>query len=205
MNVTVKKVTPLETNCYTVDDGSHAFVVDCGADADDIFADITSRGLTLEAILLTHAHYDHIGGVAKLKQLSGAKIYISKIDAELINSYKNLAFALGGTLEKFTPDVLLNDGDEIEIGSFRIAVLSTPGHTAGGVCYKLKDRIFTGDTIFELSYGRTDFPTGDFSALVSSIEGKLFALKGDYVLYPGHGESTTLAYEKKNNPILFDR
>lgn len=205
MEIITTKVTSLYTNCYLVVNGSEAFVIDPGADARIIFEKAEERNVKITAILLTHGHYDHVGGVQDLKELTGAKIYISESDFALSNSYKNLAFAFGQgcSLKKFDADVFVTDGT-YEIAGLAVKVISTPGHTAGGVCYIVGTDLFSGDTLIELSYGRTDFPSGDFSALKQSIITKIFGLDGDFVVHTGHGESTTLNFERKNNPILYD-
>lgn len=202
VGVLTEKVTSLETNCYTVFQNNVGFVIDPGAEADVIYNKAVEKGIKIEAILLTHGHFDHVGAVSDLQKLTGAKIYISNNDAELANSFKNLSFALGGVMTKFTADVLVKEG-EYEVAGMSVRVIETPGHTSGGVCYLTDGKLFSGDTLFCLSYGRTDFPTGDFESLKTSIIGKLFTLD-DCDVYPGHGETTRLEYEKKNNPILYD-
>ncbi|MEG1529886.1 MAG: MBL fold metallo-hydrolase, partial [Clostridia bacterium] len=120
------------------------------------------------------------------------------------SSYKSLAFSVGFKVEKFVPDILLVGGETLNIAGISVEVIHTPGHSAGGVCYVVQNNIFVGDTLFKLSYGRTDLYDGSFSKLKNAVVNKLFNLKNDYTLYTGHGEPTTLAYEKINNPILFD-
>ena len=107
-------------------------------------------------------------------------------------------------MEHFTPDVTVSGGETLDVAGIAVKVMHTPGHTAGGVCYIAEDCIFSGDTLFELSYGRTDFPTGSFKELKNSIVNKLFALKGDYKVFPGHGAPTTLQFEREHNPVLTD-
>ncbi len=203
--------SPLDTNTYVVINGARAFVVDAGGEAAKIAEIIAAHGATLEAILLTHAHFDHIGGVAELLRSTALDdpkraptVFLHKADADKVNSYKNLAFSMGASVEKFTPDVLLCGGETLNIAGLRIEVIHTPGHSAGGVCYKVEDKIFVGDTLFFMSYGRTDFYDGDFNTLKNSVVNKLFRLKGNYTLLTGHGEPTTLDFERKNNPIRSD-
>lgn len=195
--------TALETNTYLVLNGERAFVVDPGADADRILAAAEAEGAKIEWVLLTHAHFDHIGGVAEL-QRAGAQVVLHRDDLGIVSSFKNLAFYAGVKVEKFLPDVTVSGGETLDVAGVKVRVIHTPGHTAGGVCYVADDIIFTGDTLFELSYGRTDFPTGSFKELKNSVLNKLFALPGDYRLLPGHGAPTTLAFEREHNPILTD-
>ena len=195
--------TALETNTYLALNGERAFVVDPGADADKILAAAEAEGAKIEWVLLTHAHFDHIGGVAEL-QRAGAQVMLHRDDLGIVSSFKNLAFYAGVKVEKFLPDVTVSGGETLDVAGVKVRVIHTPGHTAGGVCYVADDVIFTGDTLFELSYGRTDFPTGSFKELKNSVLNKLFVLPGDYRLLPGHGASTTLAFEREHNPILTD-
>ena len=195
--------TALETNTYLALNGERAFVVDPGADADKILAAAEAEGAKIEWVLLTHAHFDHIGGVAEL-QRAGAQVVLHRDDLSIVSSFKNLAFYAGVKVEKFLPDVTVSGGETLDVAGVKVRVIHTPGHTAGGVCYVADDIIFTGDTLFELSYGRTDFPTGSFKELKNSVLNKLFVLPGDYRLLPGHGAPTTLAFEREHNPILTD-
>ena len=195
--------TALETNTYLALNGERAFVVDPGAVADKILAAAEAEGAKIEWVLLTHAHFDHIGGVAEL-QRAGAQVVLHRDDLGIVSSFKNLAFYAGVKVEKFLPDVTVSGGETLDVAGVKVRVIHTPGHTAGGVCYVADDIIFTGDTLFELSYGRTDFPTGSFKELKNSVLNKLFVLPGDYRLLPGHGAPTTLAFEREHNPILTD-
>ena len=204
----------LEENAYIVINGDKGFVVDPGADADKIMDIFKSEKATVEAILLTHAHFDHIGGVASLLRLASddedgnenpllaPAVFLHAADKDKIGSYKNMGFSAGVKVEKFTPDVLLKGGETLKIAGLEVKVIHTPGHSKGGVCYVVGNKIFTGDTIFFTSYGRYDFYDGDLQELKNSIVNKLFRLKGNYTLLSGHGQPTTLDFERKNNPIL---
>ncbi len=202
---------PLEVNTYIVVNGDSGFVVDPGGDADEIFAIFKKQKAKIDAILLTHAHFDHIGGVAQLvkiasesegKTQSTPTVFLHRDEVEKIGSYKNMGFSMNANPEKFVPDVLLKGGETLDISGLKVKVIHTPGHSKGGVCYVVGNKIFVGDTLFFTSYGRTDFYDGNAKDLKNSIVNKLFNLKGNYTLLPGHGEPTTLEFERVNNPII---
>ena len=202
---------PLEVNTYIVVNGDSGFVVDPGGDADEIFAIFKKQKAKIDAILLTHAHFDHIGGVAQLvkiasesegKTQSTPTVFLHREEVEKIGSYKNMGFSMNANPEKFVPDVLLKGGETLDISGLKVIVIHTPGHSKGGVCYVVGNKIFVGDTLFFTSYGRTDFYDGNAKDLKNSIVNKLFNLKGNYTLLPGHGEPTTLEFERVNNPII---
>ena len=157
----------------------------------------------VDAILLTHGHFDHTGAVADLKEQTGAKVYIhSKDECMLDDTIKNVAYLCPGySYKPFTADVLVSDGDIIRLDEIEFSVMHTPGHTAGSVVYFADDCMFAGDTIFEGSAGRTDFYSGDYIAQRNSLA-RIAALREDYLIYPGHGNSTTLKQEKKFNQFL---
>ncbi|MCM1305970.1 MAG: MBL fold metallo-hydrolase [Bacteroides sp.] len=208
MRVFTLKTSKMQTNTYVVVNGDRAFAVDAGGDAEGIKKILDDNGARLEAILLTHAHFDHIGGVAELLTLTKSNdenavaVFLHRDEADKISSYKNLGFAVGVKVEPFVPDVLLRGGESITVAGIKIKVIHTAGHTAGGVCYVADDKIFSGDTLFLTSYGRTDFYDGSFAEIKNSIVNKLFRLKGDYTVLPGHGDPTTLDFERKNNMVL---
>jgi glyoxylase-like metal-dependent hydrolase (beta-lactamase superfamily II) len=203
MEIARLEVGQLATNCYIVHSNGVAFVVDPGAEAERIKAFCDEQNLTVEGILLTHGHYDHTGAVKELKQLTNAKIHCTEDCNKIANSVKSMAFGFGATIQKFDADVLVKDDDHIAIGNMNINVMATPGHTKGGACFIVEHNIFSGDTLFQTSYGRTDFPTGDMKSLENSLR-RLFALEGDYNVYPGHGACTTLDIERKHNLIHFN-
>lgn len=201
--ITKLEVGKLETNCYVVSNNGVAFVVDPGAESEAIKEYCDSHSLTIEAILLTHGHYDHVGAVKSLQDMTGAKIYATLVCADFANSYKSMAFAFGAVLDRFSTDVPVRDGDNITIGDMIVKVMETPGHTKDSACFILEDNIFSGDTLFQTSYGRTDLPTGDFNTLEKSLK-RLFDLDGEYRVYPGHGPNTTLSIERQHNLINFN-
>lgn len=187
------------TNSYILcSENGDCAVVDPGDEVSGLKKTLNENGLRCTAVLLTHAHFDHAGSCLEL-QKKGARIYMNASDMQIVETDKNLARLFGKKFQRFTPDVTVHDGDEIDILNEKINVFHTPGHTAGSVCYVMGNVIFSGDTLFRLSVGRTDFPTGSAKELNRSVK-KLFGLPGDYTVYPGHGEITDLNFERENNP-----
>ncbi|MDE5562130.1 MAG: MBL fold metallo-hydrolase [Clostridiales bacterium] len=203
MNIECIETGICYTDTYLIVEGDEAIVIDPGDDFETIYARLAKLGATAKYVLITHGHFDHIGAVARFKA-SGAKVYISKTDYDMFvkpADNVNTEF-FGKRVEQFAADVLVSDGDKFMLCNHDFTVISTPGHTPGGVCYVMDDScIFSGDTLFRLSIGRTDFPLCSHSDLIKSIK-RLFALNGDYTVYPGHGKSTTLDFERKNNPYV---
>jgi glyoxylase-like metal-dependent hydrolase (beta-lactamase superfamily II) len=192
---------PLRVNTYfIVNDKGEAVVVDGGENYKKVKQVATDYNLKIKALLLTHAHFDHAGNAKKLQD-DGAKVYIGSLDAPKLLNEDNLSGDFGRKFDYLTADCTVNDGDEILECGFKIKVISTPGHTDGSVCYLLDNMLFTGDTLFLESVGRTDFKTGSREDLVGSVK-KLFALDGDYSVYPGHEEFTTLSHERKYNTFI---
>lgn len=197
MTVQCLTVGRLEENAYILAGEDGAVVIDPGAEYERIVRALGGKPCT--HVLLTHAHIDHIGAAAGL-QRAGAKVYLHEADLPLLNGRGNLADALGIPLEPFTPDVILKGGETLSLPCGQVRVLHTAGHTAGSVCYIVGDALFSGDTLFYMAAGRTDFPSGSVTALFDSLRNKLFALRGNYTVYSGHGQTTTLAFERENNP-----
>ena len=195
-----------QTNCYFVyqEDSKRVLFFDPADRGDMIYQKLTDAGFTVEAILLTHGHFDHIWGVERLKELSGAKVYAFEAEEALCMDTSMNISAAAGRACSVKPDVLLKDGEEVTIGEYRFKAIATPGHTAGSGCFYFEEDkiLLSGDTLFQESVGRTDFPTGSMSTLVRSIKDKLMVLPEDVKVYPGHGESTTIGYEKAYNPFL---
>lgn len=194
-----------QTNCYFVyEEGqTEAVVIDPADRGEDIYRALTEKGLRIAAILLTHGHFDHIWGSKELKELSGARIYAYEGEAALCRDAGLNVSAQAGRAYTVTPDVLLKDGEERTISGMGFQVLATPGHTQGGCCYYFKEDgiLFSGDTLFQESVGRTDFPTGSMGDLVRSVQEKIFTLPDGVKVYPGHGEGTSVGHEKKYNPF----
>ncbi|MDE5996340.1 MAG: MBL fold metallo-hydrolase [Eubacterium sp.] len=192
----------LGNNCYLLTDveSGKSALVDCTEATDKMLSFLENADL--EYILLTHGHYDHIGGVKEIKEKFNAKAVISEADAGMLSSSKlSLAAFCGGAHNNTSADILVKDGDVITLGNTEIKVMATPGHTKGGVCYIADDVIFTGDTLFCCSCGRTDFPGGSFREIKESLH-RLASLDKNYKIYPGHEEFSTLDYEKQNNPYM---
>ncbi len=204
LSITTIQVGPIQTNCYIVanEDTKRALVFDPGEDADRINAYLNDKNLIVEAILLTHGHFDHITGVAKLARLTNAKVYMSEQEKELSMSESMNCSAMFGHSVTLCPDFLVRNQETLEFLDTTIKVIATPGHTKGSVCYYIEDSqlLITGDTLFFESYGRTDFPTGSDMQLEQSIEMLLSTLPIDVAVYPGHGIKTTIGYERRNNP-----
>lgn len=199
---------PIEDNNYLlIDDGANAskeaVLIDCTQASEDIDNALQEYGATLKYILITHGHFDHVLGVNDFKKKYNCKVMIHEADKELLDTMEEFAKNFGmPPVEIQKVDGYLKDNDIIKFGKNEIKVIHTPGHTKGGVCYLVDDKIFTGDTLFYESVGRTDLVGGDFSQLKSNIQEKLFTLDEDIKVYPGHGQSSTIGYEKVNNQFL---
>lgn len=187
--------------CLIVDEKSNkSALVDCTEFSQKMLDLIGDTDLCY--ILLTHGHFDHITGARDVKAKFGAKIVISKTDAPMLNSSRlSLAAFCNAEQNDVDADILVDDGDEIELGDIKIKVMSTPGHTSGSVCYIANDCIFSGDTLFRCSCGRTDFPSGSPQQMAQSLQ-RLKELDGDYKVYTGHNSITTLDFERANNPYM---
>lgn len=189
---------PLRVNTYfLVNDDNQAIVIDGGENYKKVKQTESDFGFTIKAVLLTHAHFDHAGNAKKLQD-DGAKVYISKLDAPKLLNEDNLSGDFGRKFDYLTADFTFSDGDLLDVCGIKIKVIATPGHTDGSVCFVVDNAIFTGDTLFDGSVGRTDFKTGNRQDMINSIK-KLFNLDGDYSVYPGHDTFTTLDYQRKYN------
>ena len=175
----------------------NAILIDGGESYKTIKKTQADLGIKVTALLLTHAHFDHAGN-AKALQDDGVKVYVSKLDAPKLKNSLNLASDFGRHFDYLDADFTFTDGQVLQIEGITIKVIATPGHTDGSVTFLVDNMLFTGDTLFLQSIGRTDFPTGDRDTLINSVK-KLFALEGDYNVYPGHQDFTTLEHERKNN------
>ena len=192
----------MRTNCYFLvdEEKNECIVVDPGYDAEGILSHIRDRGLKCVEIWLTHAHFDHIMGLAELRERTGAPLRMHPADTGiLLDNGKNLMRVYGGIdIPQKEAELAFKDGAEISFAGEKIKVLHTPGHTPGSVCLIFRDGILTGDTVFREGFGRTDFFGGDPDELDRSMA-KIRQIEGNYRLYPGHGASSTLEHEKYNN------
>ncbi len=195
-----------QTNCYFVyrEDSKKAVVIDPADNGAQIYSALERNGFTVEAILLTHGHFDHIWGSNELREVSGAKIYALDEEKVLCEDVKNNLSAMVGRAYTVVPDEYVREGQVLTFDNMDFKVIATPGHTIGSCCYYVEKAgiLISGDTLFQESTGRTDFPTGSMSSIVRSIREKLFILPDETKVYPGHGDSTTIAYEKKYNPFV---
>ena len=194
-------VGPFDTNCYLAADSTslEALIIDPGGDPDAVAEAVRSEGLTVRAIVVTHAHADHTAACDALRRQFGCPVMIHELDAPfLADPEANLSVWAGhGNLTIPKADRLLGDGDEIDIGQLVFRVMHTPGHTPGGICLLVDGVLFSGDTLFASGIGRTDFPGGSYERLIESIQSRLFALPDDTVVYPGHGPKTTIGRERQ--------
>ncbi|KLU40261.1 MAG: hypothetical protein AA931_01160 [Peptococcaceae bacterium 1109] len=192
----------LAANCYVVHSGREAIIVDPGGEAPEVLEYLQAQQLNVIALVNTHGHADHIGGNHWFVEQTGAPVWIHRLDAPyLADESLNLAPYVGQTFPRVEPGRLLEDGDEISLGSETITVLHTPGHTPGGISLHWEGHLITGDTLFREGVGRTDLPGGDGTVLRQSLV-RLGRLPLDTVVYPGHGERTTIEHEIRRNPYL---
>lgn len=196
---------PLGTNCYIVYDDNNALIIDPGGQANQIISFLQENNLSAQAILLTHAHFDHIGGVDSLRNDLELDVYLHYNEAEwLENPHLNRSAAfVGEAIVTKQAEHMLKPG-VLQVGSFTFEVLHTPGHSPGSVSFLFdKDEfVISGDVLFQQGIGRTDLPGGNMGQLQSSIRNHLYQLDDSYIVYPGHGPSTTVKDEKRNNPFV---
>ena len=205
LRVSVMEVGPLAENTYIVEHRASktAAVVDPGDEGEEILDGLRERGVTLDKILLTHGHFDHVGAVRTLKERTGAKVHIHADDAGRMQSAGRQGGMFGlHVQDPPAPDVLVRDGDSVALGDLAFRVLHTPGHTPGHVTFLLGEMAFVGDLIFAGSIGRTDLPGGSYDDLIRAVREKIFVLPDRTVLFPGHGPATTVGEERRSNPFF---
>ena len=198
-------VSEFQTNCYVYwnEKTSRGIIIDPGDEADKIFKFISENNINIDYILLTHAHIDHISAVKNIKEITDAKTFLHKDDLTLYKNLKKQGELYGMILDD-PPEIdkFIKDGDNIKFEDLTINVIHTPGHSPGRVCFKNKDILFSGDTLFNLGIGRTDLWGGSLTEINKSITEKLFSLDDEIIVYPGHGPKTDIGYEKMNNPFV---
>ena len=209
MNIEIKMMVlgPVQTNCFFLinEDTKELLIIDPADRAQGIIDWIQSEGLKPVAILLTHGHFDHIMAVEGLRKEYQIPMYASKDEVEVLANPQLNVSTMMGAYVSMKADELFADGDVLELAGMKLKVISTPGHTIGRVCFYIEEEkmLISGDTLFEASVGRTDFPTGSSRQLINSIKTRLFILPEDVNVFPGHGEVTSIAYEKTHNPFIF--
>ncbi len=198
-------VGPIMANCYILgcEDTKQAIVIDPGDEADQILMALAQSKLTVTYILNTHGHFDHVGGNRRIKEVTGAILAIHKEDEPMLSHLSASAASFGLSADNSPmADQYLKEGDTICAGSISLEVIHTPGHTRGGVCLYTPGYLFSGDTLFAGSIGRTDLPGGDYDTLINSIRTKLLPLPKETMVYPGHGPESSIETESRINPFL---
>lgn len=202
MNI-IKHVTrSLVENIYIVEINKKCFIVDPGYDFEGVVEIIETNKFKPEFIILTHGHGDHIGSAKELKEKYNIPIYAHLEEKELLNDPRlNLSYTMYGEIS-LEADRYLVEEDSIDFEGKKLKLFYTPGHTKGGMCILIDNHLFTGDTLFANSIGRSDFPTGDYEELINSIESKLLVLDDEIIVHPGHNSDSTIGSERINNPFL---
>lgn len=198
-------VGPIGANCIILgcEKTLEAVVIDPGDEGDKILAELSKNKLSVKCIINTHGHFDHVGANKRLKEVTGADIYIHAEDAPMLGQLEEMAMSFGMKMEKSPPaDKMIADGDEIKFGEYSLKVIHTPGHSPGGISLYTKGLLISGDTLFYGSIGRTDLPGGDYETLISSIKNKLLPLGDDVKVLTGHGPATSIKTERQSNPFL---
>ena len=192
------------TNCYIVGDEvtKEGMIIDPGEEASEILKQVKALGLTIKLIVLTHSHIDHIGALEEVKKTTGAEIAIHETEAPFLLKQPWRMEFMPPTQPSPPAGRLLKEGDTITAGKLKFKVLHTPGHTIGGICLLGDGVVFSGDTLFNFSVGRADFPGSDYNQELNSIRNKLMTLPDDTKVYPGHGPASTIGTERRGNPFL---
>jgi glyoxylase-like metal-dependent hydrolase (beta-lactamase superfamily II) len=207
MDVRMFTVGPVAENTYIVrrDDSDRALIVDPGDEADKLLGAIDALGVTLDGIVLTHTHFDHVGAVAPVAKATGAEVWVPEVEAFVLADINRFVPWSGiGPFESYDAEHTLEGGERLELAGFGIDVLSTPGHSPGHVTFSIPDEaaVFSGDVLFQQSIGRTDLPGGDHATLLESIRMLIDTLPAETTVYPGHMGITSLGAERATNPFL---
>ncbi|MFD1850279.1 MBL fold metallo-hydrolase [Oceanobacillus bengalensis] len=205
MKVKVLPVGPIGTNCYLIIKDKEALIIDPGADADRIQATLSQEGIIPQAILLTHAHFDHIGAVDELRKRYKLELYLHELEHTWLGNPQ-----LNGSLSLLKDEIIIGEAENklkvetVQINFFTFDVIHTPGHSPGSVSFIFHDEQFIigGDVLFRQGIGRTDLVGGDFNQLAATIRNNFYTLDEAYTVYPGHGPKTTIKHEKENNPFI---
>jgi len=198
-------VGPVQENCYIVRaraDATSALIIDPGDEPERLLGSIDALGVRIEAILITHCHFDHIGAVAPVARATGAPVYCPQIEQPLLTDVMRWVPPGFGPFDSYEPDHTLAGGERLSLAGLDIEVLFTPGHSPGHLTYAISGALLSGDVLFQGSVGRVDLPGGDWATLERSIEGLLGAFPPDTIVYPGHMGITTLGRERDSNPFL---
>jgi glyoxylase-like metal-dependent hydrolase (beta-lactamase superfamily II) len=209
MDVRMLTVGPVQENCFVIrrDGADSALMIDPGEEADRLLHVVDELGVKLEAILLTHTHFDHVGAVAPVARATGAPVYCPKLEVGVLADIMAFVPWPGfGPFESYDADETVEGGERLQLAGFDIDVIFTPGHSPGHVTYAIEDEraLFSGDVLFQDSVGRTDLPGGDHATLMASIAGLLDRYGDDMAVHPGHMGLTTLGRERATNPFLQD-
>lgn len=198
------EVGPFAANCYIAAcaQTKEGVIIDPGAEGKHILRVVEDEGIKIKYIINTHGHIDHVGANAVVKEATGAPLLIHAEDGDLCHKPHASLALFAGKLKLAESDRFIKDGEELEVGNLKLKVIHTPGHTKGGICLKAEKLLFTGDTLFAGSIGRTDLPGGSYSELISAVKEKLLSYPDDTLVYPGHGPASTIREERENNPFL---
>ena len=203
MILKVLPVGPIETNCYIFgcENTMRGAVIDPGDEPKRLIEAIKESGLSIDYIFLTHCHFDHMMGLEEVAQYTGAPVVVCTSDTPIWESTKRYLLKSGKIDQARQPDVWAKEGDTFNVGDMKCTWMNTPGHTVGSSCILTGDTIFSGDTLFYIECGRCDLDTGNYSEMLKSLK-RLALLEGDYAVYPGHGQSSRLSFERKHNPYM---
>lgn len=191
------------SNCYIIGDNGEGVIIDPGVVSEYILKTAAQVKLKIKYIILTHAHIDHICSMDEIRGKTGCLAMIHKDDAGLLMDSLYNGSMLTGMARSFKPaDIFVEDGTAVDAGGLEIKIIHTPGHTPGGICISVDNCLFTGDTLFKMSIGRTDLGNGDYGQIMDSIKSRLMKLDDGVKVYPGHGDPTTIGFERENNPFI---